>query len=149
MDFVVWGSLMRCHLTYALRGMAVLLVFTLIMACGARDDLFGPGNPAAGGDTEKTSRPVVTKKPPKRKPIRFKKRYQTRKRPYTFKKLFTTVDKIRGERDGDRSRAAPAEPVVPADRHRPARAAWTCCSPSTTPAPWRTSRRSWARRYLS
>jgi serine protease Do len=35
-------------------------------------------------------------KRPKRKPVKFKKHYRVRPRPYSFRRLFTKVDKIRG-----------------------------------------------------
>jgi serine protease Do len=35
------------------------------------------------------------KKKPKRKPIRFKKHYRIRPRPYSYKRLFTAVDRVR------------------------------------------------------
>jgi serine protease Do len=41
--------------------------------------------------------PDVRKERPGRKPIRFKKHYRTRRRPYTYHKLFTAVDKIRDQ----------------------------------------------------
>jgi len=39
------------------------------------------------------------KKTPKRKPIRFKKHYRTKPRPYSYKRLFTAVDKVRARAD--------------------------------------------------
>ena len=33
--------------------------------------------------------------PVKREPVKFKKHYRTKARPYTFRKLFTAVDKVR------------------------------------------------------
>ncbi len=38
-------------------------------------------------------------KRPKRKPVKFKKHYRVRPRPYSFRRLFTKVDKIRGRAD--------------------------------------------------
>jgi len=38
-------------------------------------------------------------KKPQRKPLRFKKHYRIRPRPYTFKRLLTAVDKVRGRAD--------------------------------------------------
>ncbi len=38
-------------------------------------------------------------KKPHRKPLRFKKHYRIRPRPYTFKRLLTAVDKVRGRAD--------------------------------------------------
>lgn len=46
-------------------------------------------------DTEQARRPFAGRTRPKRKPLRFKKRYRTRPRPYTYKRLFTAVDKVR------------------------------------------------------
>jgi serine protease Do len=46
-------------------------------------------------DSDATEVRRKIKKTPKRKPIRFKKHYRTRSRPYTYKKLFTAVDKVR------------------------------------------------------
>ncbi|HUU00613.1 MAG TPA: trypsin-like peptidase domain-containing protein [Myxococcota bacterium] len=39
------------------------------------------------------------KQTPRRKPLRFKKHYRIRPRPYTFKRLLTAVDKVRGRAD--------------------------------------------------
>ena len=38
-------------------------------------------------------------KAPKRKPIKFKKHYRVRPRPYSFRRLFTSVDKVRARAD--------------------------------------------------
>jgi hypothetical protein len=38
-------------------------------------------------------------KRPKRKPVKFKKHYRVRPRPYSFRRLFTSVDKVRARAD--------------------------------------------------
>lgn len=50
-------------------------------------------------DAEEARRPFRHRTRPKRKPLRFKKHYRTRPRPYTYRRLFTAVDKVRARAD--------------------------------------------------
>ena len=46
-------------------------------------------------DVQTTTIGKPYRKKPARKPIKFKKRYRTPRRPYTYRRLFTAVDKVR------------------------------------------------------